>query len=437
MMKKIILISFVSILLASTNAFSQEDETITPKNFPSIGAHFGMLSYIGDIKGNNSSNIFTYTKPAYGFYIEKKFGNIFGVTVNGMFGKVSKSQLDDNIFINFESSIMNFDANLLIDFDNGKIIKESSVFSPYLSVGFGYLVFDPYGDLSKSGIKYNHWSDGTLRDLPETTPGADTTSNIMVRDHIYETKLTDSTNNYARNTFTVPLRLGLKFKLSPEITARVSAAYIITFSDYIDNYATGGNDKLFYTSFGLQYNFVKKSEAENKYKDFDFSEVDNMDSDGDGVIDTKDLCQNTPKDVETDSKGCALDGDKDGVPDYKDKELDSAKDAIVNEQGITLTAEMIAAMEQERDSVDVTHRVFKADDLTSNEIEAIQKQYESSTSKKITKSVIPAKFASLDVDKDNYISAKEVTGGIDGFFEGENNLNAKDLNDLIDFYFDQ
>ena len=50
---------------------------------------------------------------------------------------------------------------------------------------------------------------------------------------------------------------------------------------------------------------------------------------------------------------------------------------------------------------------------------------------------IPEKFQVLDVDGDSYISAKEVTGAIDGFFEGENNLSAKDLNTLIDFYFDQ
>jgi hypothetical protein len=437
MMKKFILITFALLTFFEGEIFSQEDEKITPKNMPSIGAHFGILSYMGDIKGNKGSNIFTYAKPAYGFYLEKKFGHIFGLSINGMFGKVSKSQLDETIFINFESKIMNFDANLLIDFDNGKMIHESSVFSPFISVGFGYLTFDPFGDLSNNGVEYNHWSDGTLRDLPETDLGADTAANLMVRNYEYETKLTDSTNNYARNTYTVPLRFGLKFKLSPNITSRVTAAYILTFTDYIDNYATGGNDNLFQTSFSLQYNFVHKEKKDDKYKDFDFSDVDQMDSDGDGVLDTKDLCQNTPKGVEIDSKGCPLDDDEDGVPDYLDKEANTPKGTIVNEEGITLTAEMIAAMEQERDSVEVEYRLFKADDLTDNEVEEIQKEYEAISNTTVETSTIPAKFAGLDKDNDNYISAKEVTGGIDGFFEGENNLTAKDLNELIDFYFDQ
>lgn len=437
MMRKFTLITFILFTFSLGKTFAQEEKKTNAPKIPSIGIHGGTLSYIGSIKGNAGSNIFTYWKPAYGFYIEKKFGSIFGVSMNGMFGKVSKSQLDETMFINFESDIMNFDLNLLLDFDNGKIINESSLFSPFFSIGVGYLTFDPYGDLHNNGVKYNHWSDGTLRDLPETELGADTASSLMVRNYEYETKLTDSLNDYARNTITIPIRLGLKFKMSPNISARISAAYILTFTEYIDNYATGSNDNLFYTSFGLQYNFVKKDEKDDKYKNFDFSEVDNMDSDGDGIIDTKDECQNTPKGVEIDNKGCAIDTDGDGVADYLDKEVNTPEGTTVNAEGVTLTAEMIAAMEMERDSVETEYRSFKAKDLTKEEVNEIQKQYEEANNITVQAIVIPPKFKGLDSDNDNYISAKEVTGGIDGFFEGENSLTAKDLNELIDFYFDQ
>ena len=71
-------------------------------------------------------------------------------------------------------------------------------------------------------------------------------------------------------------------------------------------------------------------------------------------------------------------------------------------------------------------------------MEEIQKKYEEANNISLSGGVsIPEKFQQLDLDKDNYISAKEVTNSIDGFFEGENNLSAKDLNTLIDFYFDQ
>jgi OOP family OmpA-OmpF porin len=42
------------------------------------------------------------------------------------------------------------------------------------------------------------------------------------------------------------------------------------------------------------------------------------DADGDGVIDSKDKCPETPKNAKVDADGCPLDTDKDGVADYLD-----------------------------------------------------------------------------------------------------------------------
>jgi len=441
---KIKYILFTIIFACSLTSFSFGQKTSkTIDKLPSIGIHFGTLSYLGDIQGSKGSSMFTYWRPAYGFYLEKKIGSYFGVSANGMFGKVSKSQLDNNVFLNFETSITNVDVNLLFDFDNGKIIHKSSLFTPYISVGFGFLSFNPKGDLYNNGVLYNHWSDGTLRNIAENVPGADTASVILKRDYTYESTLTDSTNNYSRTTFTVPLRFGLKFELSKNVAVRISAAYILTFTDYIDNYAVGGNDKLFYTSFGVQYNFAEAG-GNNEYKDFDFSSLDKADADGDGVNDTKDACQNTPKGVKVDSKGCPLDADKDGVPDYLDKEPNTPEGTLVNADGVTLTDAMIELQEKMKDSVEVKRTAFKADDLSQEEIDAIQKQYDEANNAKNSENStpmsgikIPEKFKTLDLNNDAYISAKEVTGAIDQFFEGENNLTTKDLHDLIDFYFDQ
>lgn len=406
------------------------------EHIPSIGGHVGVLSYMGDVKGSQGSTVFTYWKPGFGFYLEKKIGSIFGVSVNGLFGKISKSQLDETVFQNFETSIMNFDVNLLLDFDNGKVINQSSMFAPYFSVGFGFLSFDPKGDLKNRSGDYFHWNDGTLRDVAQGTAGSDTSSTIVIRDYSYESSLKDSTKNYSKTTFTVPIRFGLKFKMAPNLDARIGVAYILTFTDYLDNVSGGGNDNMLYTSFGLQYNFAIQS-GDDKYKDFDFSQLDKIDSDVDGVNDNDDICQNTPKGVKVDGKGCPLDGDKDGVPDYLDKELNTLAGKVVNTEGVTLTDEMIAARESMKDSVQTERRVFKADDLSSSELDAIQKEYEAANNASVTQVTIPQKYKALDLDKDNYISAKEVTNAIDQFFEGENNLTAKDLHQLIDFYFEQ
>ncbi|WP_345974276.1 OmpA family protein [Sulfurimonas sp. HSL3-7] len=44
-----------------------------------------------------------------------------------------------------------------------------------------------------------------------------------------------------------------------------------------------------------------------------------VDSDGDGVFDSQDVCPKTPQGVTVNSKGCPLDSDGDGVYDYKDQ----------------------------------------------------------------------------------------------------------------------
>ena len=71
-MKKNILLASISFLLVGM-IFSQEEKTSNGLEFlPSIGVHVGALSYMGDIKGVDGANIYTYWKPAYGFYLEKK-----------------------------------------------------------------------------------------------------------------------------------------------------------------------------------------------------------------------------------------------------------------------------------------------------------------------------------------------------------------------------
>lgn len=425
---------FVFVTTFTTIGFCQSKSSL--EKMPSIGGHIGVLSYMGDIKGSKGSTIYTYWRPAYGFYLEKKIGSIFGITVNGMFGKVSKSQLDESTFLNFETSITNIDLNLLLDFDNGKLINRSSVFAPYFSVGFGFLSFNPKGDLKNENGQYYHWTDGTLRNIDQSTLGSDTLSTIINRDYTYESELKDTIKNYSKTSFTLPVRFGLKFKLARNLDARVGVAYMMTFTDYLDNYATGGNDNLFYTSFGLQYNFANP-DGEDKYKDFNFSSLDKIDSDGDGVKDIDDVCQNTPKDIKVDNNGCPLDSDKDGVPDYLDKEANTLAGKIVNSDGVTLTDEMISARESLKDSIQTERRTFKADDLSKADLDAIQRDYELANSTSVTAINIPEKYKALDIDKDNYISAKEVTNAIDNFFDGENNLTAKDLHQLIDFYFEQ
>ncbi len=354
-MKKIVSLSIIIFLFIGA-LFSQEKSDVV-KNIPSIGLHVGSISYLGDLRGNGGGSYFGFGSMAYGFYLEKKLGTNFGVALNGIFGKVSKSQVDNNVFLNFESSIMNFDLNFLLDLDNGE-----SLFSPFISLGVGYLAFDPKGDLSSNGITYHYWSDGTFRNVAESSPGAETSSVIVARDYEYETPLEGRNgNSYSKSALTIPMWLGLKLKLSRKVDVKIAMAYIFTLTDYIDNVSVGGTDKLFYTSIGLQYSFMGE-DKNDKFRTINFSSLFNEDSDNDGVIDNKDMCQNTPDSVKVNKEGCPLDGDKDGVPDYKDKEPNTILGASVNIEGVTITEEMMKIRAIKKDSVKTEFKVFKSTD---------------------------------------------------------------------------
>ena len=58
-----------------------------------------------------------------------------------------------------------------------------------------------------------------------------------------------------------------------------------------------------------------------------------IDSDGDGVVDDKDRCPNTPDGIAVNVSGCALDNDTDGVPDYLDQCPDTEPGVSVGSDG--------------------------------------------------------------------------------------------------------
>ncbi len=63
------------------------------------------------------------------------------------------------------------------------------------------------------------------------------------------------------------------------------------------------------------------------------------DSDGDGVVDSLDICPHTPKGVKVDIRGCPLDSDHDGVYDYMDKCPGTPRGVKVDTQGCPLDSD--------------------------------------------------------------------------------------------------
>lgn len=412
----------------------QEDEL---PDVLTIGAGVGFTSFLGDLTFESNVSKFSNIRPTYTFNLERRFGQIAGVQLEGLYGKLASNERSKVIEHNrnFESSLLQIGANFVFHFDNDVVIHKQSPFSPYISAGFHFLKFDPYGDLKdKNGVDYKYWDNGTIWNVNQgDTVGG--TGTQLYRDYNYETQLKDSVVNYKRSTFAVPLTFGLKWKFTPRIQGRIFATYNITFSDWIDNVSDNSkNDKYLYGGFSLHYVIKKK---DHTYDDVDFGEIEKSDKDGDGILDIEDFCQNTPQGIEVDGKGCPLDQDKDGVPDYKDKELNSKPGVVVDEEGRELTDELLAERIAAKEKLVEERKQSFSEDASQRKLDEISNQIEKNSNGNAGGSNIPLNLQEADLDGNGIISSKEISSAIDGFFDGSNNFTVKLLHDLIDYFFEQ
>lgn len=429
---------FILFLILISNSWAQYNANNGRIELVTLGAGTGFSNFIGDIGNEGEVSPLANIRSFHYVNFERRFGKILGAQIDAGIGKLSYNEHSKDILRNrnFESKTLQAGVNLVLHLDNDVIIKRETPFAPYISAGFHFLKFDSYTDLKdQNGVEYQYWSDGTITDVVENGKDAPN-ANILYRDYVYETQLTDSTTNYKRNSFAVPLTLGLKWKITPRFHGRFFGTYNIILSDWVDNInANGNNDKNINVGFGLHYVLkIKDKERRHLFDDVDFAAVANSDSDGDKIADDIDKCQNTPKDVEVDGSGCPLDRDKDGIPDYLDKENNTAKGAIVDEHGRTLTEEILQERKDAMLAMITERKSSFSDDASAATLDKI---FDDIKKKRGDNGKIPPHLEEVDIDKDGLISPKEVSKAMDAFFEGTSSLTVHSLHDLIDYFFEQ
>jgi opacity protein-like surface antigen len=430
----ICLITSIRLFAGNPDSLKTQDSPHKKMELPSVGLGFGVMSYFGQVGAAKSSGVgsFTDIRPGFNVNVEERLGNIFALSLNGTFGKLSGNDHSPTDNLNFESKVSQFDLNVVFPFDNNFIMKRGAGIVPYISVGIGFLGFKSFGDLTdKNGNTYYYWTDGSIRNQPQSNPTGATRLN---RDYVYETAFGGS-----QSAISVPLGFGFKLNFTEHVSAKLSATYNYTLTDKIDNVPGVAKDKYLYTCVSLHYQFGLKVEEGEGSKPFDpelWKQIEDTDSDGDGVKDANDQCPGTPKGVKVDEKGCPLDSDGDGVPDYLDKEPNTKKGATVDEHGVTLSDAAILADYKQRaawDSISIARsRQFNANP-TEKGLEAIEKGKDFGAKG----SKIPPEFAELDTDHNGTISVAELNNAIDAFFSGENSLTVDQINKLIDFFFEQ
>ena len=165
-------------------------------------------------------------------------------------------------------------------------LAASKTVFPYLFAGVSYLAFDPKDEFS-ARLSRNKNGDYKRSEL-----------------------------NYAGE-------LGFRFLVTENLSFNISGGVQISPNDNLDDKLGNANNDLFFTGLmGLSYSF--------------FSE---RDSDMDGVVDSKDICSNTPIGIKVDEFGCPVDTDKDGVPDHLDKCSATPIDVKVDADGCPINSD--------------------------------------------------------------------------------------------------
>ncbi|TNF27594.1 MAG: hypothetical protein EP314_04680 [Bacteroidetes bacterium] len=350
--------------------------------------------------------------------------------------------------LNFSTEVVNF--NLKATYNFAGILRPSRFLNPYLSVGVGAINFDTKGDLrDENGIAYNYWSDGTVRSLPEPLDGSnEPNADILRTDYVYETDLRkanlDSLGNYAQFAVTVPVTFGLHFRVSPRSAIRLSSTFSYAFTDLIDNYTKDGvegrkgnsiDDMFLFTSVSYHFDFFTPKKAKKTpYDDMEFESLEG-DDDGDGVPNLTDRCPDTPKGSgSVDEFGCSLDTDGDGVYDYADQEPNTDAGLNVDANGVGITDDMLtenldtSATERARmfEIFPDMREIYGSGGASKNDVE-LRRQ----------KLLVETPYGIIDSDENGIISVTEVYEAIDKYFDGELDVTATYINQLIDYFFEQ
>jgi len=430
---------------------NEEVENINPVYKPVVGFGAGVLNYFGDIKNNSYSPTLGTLgyKVNISTYVDDK--RILRAEFFFMGGKLSgneRSYTNPDHNFNFQTSIYNFGVDINYDFDH--LYKRERRIHPFVSLGISTMLFssktDSTGRFYDSDLgsyvddtKYHYWTDGTIRNIPESS-GITDLSHLMSRDFSYETPLRKydwGLGQYAEYAFVIPFDVGFDMQLSDRMMVRLGNSFNFTFSDLIDHVSSKntsgrigkkGNDMFNYTyvSFHLDlFSSSKTLKIERLFREMEFDPMLFGDEDNDGWMDGWDDCPGTPIGAPTDSTGCPTDGDRDGVYDYLDKEPLTRQGAWVNEEGVEITEEALIAM--------LDHSMA----VGRNEIEFYLRRPDSYSARRGTGVPIPDKFKAIDTDKDNYISFDEMLKEIDRYFDFESSLTAGDIYELNNFFFSQ
>ena len=200
-------------------------------------------------------------------------------------------------------------------------------------------------DLKSIGLafSYNHSIDDVI--FPFLMAGL---SNLWFdpKDSEGNPLIGNATGLYEKNTITYDFDIGIKYLVSDFVSLNLSAGAHISLTDYLEDIAASKSNDFYLTVLaGISFSpfvdvdsdgdGIKNSDdvCPNAPEDIDgFEDEDGCpdeDNDNDRILDIDDHCLNEPEDYDgfEDADGCPdLDNDKDGIPDIADLCADNPED---------------------------------------------------------------------------------------------------------------
>ncbi len=206
-----------------------------------VGAYLGSMGYYGDLNQQLISNADSPGQPAFGFSLERVLNKAWSAKLLYTQGEwTANDRANDAMLIrslNAKTEVQDYALLFTYYLDNNRQLGRRSFLAPYVSFGLGYSDFSVYGDLRDgNGDYYHYWSDYSIRSTAETDPEA-AEATLVSQDGVYETELSSlvTEQEYPTESFSLPVALGLKFRLSSNINLNLELLMRYAFTDYLDD----------------------------------------------------------------------------------------------------------------------------------------------------------------------------------------------------------
>jgi len=174
-----------------------------------IGVGPSYFSFMGDIGGpKRYDELFHAMRPGFAVFAESKITQSLSTSATFEWANLQSFDRERARDFAFKTTGLHFAWQFHYNFDNNVIMPSNAQWAPYASIGMGVIAFNP----------------------------KDVSGNIL-----------DNNKNFEKFGLTIPVSAGVKYKLSPKVQLRYNLSFIMTNTDYIDNFSRQANQPDFFS----------------------------------------------------------------------------------------------------------------------------------------------------------------------------------------------